>query len=117
MEVKSGNQSRAIATSAFSIIAALLFLAPYWAIPQFSETFSAFGTELPLLSQLVISGRVLYLSLFVVSLLLNLVWFVRADKPIAEVLFFRASIVAIIVSAVCLGVTMFAMYLPIFSLG
>lgn len=116
MNVNQLSLPRAVATSVFASLAALMFIGPYWIMPQFSETFSSFGTDLPTLTLWVINGRVFYLGLFVVSILLNLVWLVRTINPLFEAMAFRISIAAIITSTICLALTFYAIYLPIFQL-
>ncbi len=111
------SSGRSITTSVLGFIAFSIYLVPYMFIPQFSETFASFGSDIPWLTTAVIKLNILFLLLSLLSLFLNLVWVVRWLNPKVVALLFKVSVGNIIVSFLCLFICFVAMYLPVFYIG
>ena len=99
------------------LVAVTQYVCTYMAVPSFLETFASFGAELPLITNLVARIYPLFAVIALFSFLPLLAWlnhpFVIANKHSVLV----ASIINAVVAFVFLTITLYAMYVPIFSLG
>ena len=93
----------------------------YWAItkvvPQFSETFLAFGTDLPFLTLIAIGAHSIFKWFAVVSLLLILFLIVNIFNEKYAKFMLKLSKYNLIASIAIFVLFMISMYLPIFMLG
>ncbi|WP_299974306.1 hypothetical protein [uncultured Pseudoteredinibacter sp.] len=67
---------RLVATTLFSVLAFVIYISQYIALPNFKETFEYFGSDLPGLTLIVIELGPVLLGLAIFSLLFIAAWFV-----------------------------------------
>jgi len=115
-DTKSGV-GKSIIASVLGIIASLIYIALYKAIPQFEETFTSFGADLPWFTSFVTKIDHLFWVPSLFSLLIFTIWLVRIIKPEKVAPLLIVSILNVSAAFICIPLCMVAMYLPIFQLG
>ena len=109
MQISANTWNKGIATAALVIVVGIYGYFGYL-VPRFEEVFSAFGTELPLSTKIVIETH-LYWSLFVALGVVGFVQILRRNDRRGWYFLIAALISAFILQAV----TVWAMYAPVFA--
>jgi type II secretory pathway component PulF len=98
--------------------ASLLFYALHKTIPQFQETFSSFGAQLPMLTKLALSLAGTYKPISYIFIIPIIFIFVLNEVSVKnQKLYFKVTIFSFIFTAIYFLISLVSMYLPIFSLG
>jgi hypothetical protein len=99
------------------LVAFILFRIPNEIAPQFAETFSNFGAELPLFTLVMLSLAPVYQFISYLTGLPLLIWLVFLFSAAQQKLLFKSGLIIFLIAFVFLIAFIVAMYLPIFSLG
>jgi len=106
--------STKIIISIVSIICAVIYLIPYAVIPQFAETFSAFGADLPLMTISVLKLHFIFPILAAGSGFSFLIWLdIFNYKQQRRI--FLLSIANLTVAFIICVLSIVSLYLPIFD--
>ena len=100
----------------FAVVAAFIFRGIYVVAPQFSETFIAFGGELPLLTRTAIYVGPGFLWVAIISLFPCLIWLSGFVNHSFSLLIFKTSKWIFALAVLIFLLFIIAMYLPIFTL-
>jgi type II secretory pathway component PulF len=106
-----------ISCTLLCLVAFILFRIPNEIAPQFAETFSNFGTELPLFTLLMLSLAPVYPFISYLTGLPLLIWLVFLFSAAQQKLLFKSGLIIFLIAFVLVIAFVVAMYLPIFSLG
>ncbi len=109
--------STRIGCTLLCLVAFILFRIPNEIAPQFAETFSNFGTELPLFTLLMLSLAPVYPFISYLTGLPLLIWLVFLFSAAQQKLLFKSGLIIFLIAFVLVIAFIVAMYLPIFSLG
>jgi hypothetical protein len=106
-----------IGCSLLCLAAFILLRIPNEIAPQFAETFSAFGADLPLYTLVMMALAPVYPFISYLTGLPLLIWLVFLFSPAQQRLLFKSGLVIFLIAFVLLIAFIVAMYLPIFNLG
>jgi type II secretory pathway component PulF len=96
----------------------LLFYTLHKTIPQFQETFNSFGAQLPMLTKLALSLAGTYKLISYICIIPIMFIFALNEVSVkTQKLYFRATIISFVFTAIYFLISLVSMYLPIFSLG
>jgi type II secretory pathway component PulF len=109
--------STRIGCTLLCLVAFILFRIPNEIAPQFAETFSNFGTELPLFTLVMLSLAPVYPFISYLTGLPLLIWLVFLFSAAQQKLLFKSGLIIFLIAFVLVIAFVVAMYLPIFSLG
>jgi len=96
----------------FAVIGASVAILVYFIIPNFKQTFDSFGSELPLLTEIVLNAGYNLVWASVLCIVLAGANMMLKSKPA-----FYISCIYSLCLILLLPVSMVAMYLPIFQMG
>jgi len=100
-----------------AVISILTFIA-IASVPNFSDLFVGFGSELPKLTQIVVEHHKLYLIFFLISLLLTIALLVKGIfQEQRRKQFFLVATINFVMALLAAGAIIISLYLPIFYLG
>jgi type II secretory pathway component PulF len=110
--------AKKVLITVLSIISSFLFFGLSVAIPQFKTTFENFGTEVPILTYVIINLSIIYAPLAIISLIP--IVGLLASKHISFNIYnliFKVSVFLSVFTFCFFIVSFVAMYLPIFELN
>ena len=93
------------------VVATLTAITPFFVIPSFIDVFSSFGTDLPLITQLVLKFYGVALVLPLVVIIAWFFWPNRSHRAVA------ACIIGFVSSFLFSSIMVFSMYWPIFEMS
>lgn len=100
----------------FAVFAAFLYRGIFVVVPRFTETFTAFGSELPWLTRIAISVSPGFLVAAIISLLPCVIWLSGFANEKISLLIYKISKWMLAVALLLFFLNLVAMYLPIFTL-
>jgi type IV pilus assembly protein PilC len=116
-EVSGISVTRKILWAIGILFTASIYGAIYKVVPQFAETFSSFGADLPLLTRVSIDLHNVFIWFAVVSLLFISFLIVSIFNEKYADIMLKISKYNLTLSVVIFVLFMISMYLPIFTLG
>ena len=103
---------------ALTIISGMLYSAIYPAVPQFVEIFEGFGAELPWFTQFILDNYYYFGLPYLLGLIPCMILVKnRASVIPSEKHLFMLIVINFVLSFFVIGITVIAMYLPIFKMG
>lgn len=110
------NLRQKILCTLFAIFAAFLYRGIFVVAPRFTETFTAFGSDLPWLTRIAIYISPGFLVAAIISLLPCFIWLSGFVSEKISLLIYKISKWMFAVALLIFFLNLVAMYLPIFTL-